>query len=350
MAIRHGLGKMGIDLVGVTYGITILTDPMPLGAQLGEEYLKRATRRLVYGPSGSKGPVPYRGHPAVTRSLIKGLAELAHPFTYNPNRLSDVYPDVVVLSGIKTLRQALRLKRNGKISRIYAGPNIVTFSSDANGIIADEQIHTVLTPSTWVSSMYFEDHHSLQGHTLEWPAGVDHTKWAPSSSTSKRDILFYIKGCQKNNEIDIFERFATEKGYSVKKIIYGSYSESEYLNLLHRSKLMVVFAGSESQGIAWQEAWATDTPTLIQSVSRATFKGREYSCSAAPYLTPSCGMFFDGPKQFESMFTDWHQGAFQFHPRAWLVEHLTDKLSAQKLLAHIEASQAGHNRRPHQGL
>ena len=58
--------------------LTVLTDPVPVGRYLFSEQAKRvgrALRRLIK-------PLPlyrrsvYRGHPAVTRSLVEGLKKI----------------------------------------------------------------------------------------------------------------------------------------------------------------------------------------------------------------------------------------------------------------------------------
>ena len=116
--------------------LTILTDPLPVGRDFFSETARRWMRRLKYAMqerSFSSHP-RYRGHFAVTRSLVEGLEKIGADLNYNPTKLSQLADTVIVLANVHALRQAIRLKQEGKIHRLFAGPNVVYFSSDFGSI------------------------------------------------------------------------------------------------------------------------------------------------------------------------------------------------------------------------
>jgi hypothetical protein len=89
----------------------------------------------------------YRWHLAVTRSLVEGLQKSGLPFIYNPPSIRNLSDTVVVLAGVRTLRQAIELKKKGQTKKLYAGPNIVVFSSDANSFFDSPEVDVVITTS-----------------------------------------------------------------------------------------------------------------------------------------------------------------------------------------------------------
>jgi len=78
-------------------------------------------------------------------------------FNYNPVLLASVADTVIVLAGIRALRQAIKLKQEGKIKRLYVGPNVVVFSSDYDSILAQPEVDAAITPSDWVNDLYLEN-------------------------------------------------------------------------------------------------------------------------------------------------------------------------------------------------
>ena len=147
----------------MTPKLTILTDPMPWGREFLHEGSRRIARvvRDALRPNRQYFYHPkYRGHFAVTRSLVEGLRNTGASFNYNPRYPWQLADTVIVLAGVSTLRQAIRLKKQGKIKKLFAGPNIVVFSSDNDSILAAPEVDAAITPSDFVIDLYLEDNPS----------------------------------------------------------------------------------------------------------------------------------------------------------------------------------------------
>ena len=111
--------------------ISILTNPIPIGRYFITENILNVARflkRAIKPPKFNYGI--YGGHYGVTRSFVEGLKSNKIPHNYNPKKLDQMSQIVVVLAGVKTLLQAIELKKCGYIKKLIAGPNIVVFSSD----------------------------------------------------------------------------------------------------------------------------------------------------------------------------------------------------------------------------
>jgi len=85
--------------------LTVLTDPvvdvrrsLPIAARAAARRVRNAFR-----PPPAYFSKKYRGHFAVTRSLVEGLEKIGAPANYNPRFAGSVAPTVIVLSGLNTL-------------------------------------------------------------------------------------------------------------------------------------------------------------------------------------------------------------------------------------------------------
>ena len=294
--------------------------------------LVRNTRKL----SANKA-VKYGGHPSVTRSLVEGLQAIGASFNYNPKKKRDLGKDVVVLSGVRTLKQAIKLKRLGAIERIFAGPNIVVRSIDHDSIIASPEVDFVITPSEWVSKAYIEEVPSLATRCIEWAAGVDTEFWNPNPNIERTHVLIFAKPqIGPIPDLAPYAKYLESNGYLVDFIEYGSFTQEEYRNKLNRAKFLVGFVASESQGIAWAEAWSMNVPTLIQERTSNVINGKIFSyCSSAPYLTDETGAFFKNFKEFEHILSAFKSPNSNLRPRSWALKEMADVVSSQALLSAI---------------
>jgi hypothetical protein len=280
----------------------------------------------------------YRGHFAVTRSLVEGLDRIGASFNYNPRRIDRLADSVVVLAGVRTLRQAIRLKRAGRIKRLFAGPNIVVFASDHDCLLASTQVDCVIVPSEPVIQHYVEDCPSLEHRGFVWPAGVDTEFWRPAAGGDRRRILVFEKQTVGPvGPVDPYVAYLRNAGYDVTVVQYGRYAHTAYRDLLQDSQLMVGFVTNESQGIAWAEAWAMDVPTMIWRNTLATYHQRSYRCSTAPYLNSQNGLFFDDLEDFKVKLALWERTRSAFAPREWTLANMSDEVSARRLYERMAA-------------
>lgn len=320
--------------------LSVLTDPLPNGRHFVTEPIKKTARlfRNAMNPPAEFSRSPYRGHFAVTRSLVEGLTKAGIAANYNPKKLSALGDTVVVLSNLGALRQSIDLKRAGVVRKLIAGPNLVDFPSDARDLMCAAEVDICITPGPLTCRIYIEDCPELAGRCVPWPAGVDTRYWAPSAeNANERSILFYDKrSTGRTDAMEPYVALVEAKGYQVSILRYGSYLKEEYRDHLQRSQLLIGFTAAESQGIAWAEAWASDVPTLMWRKDRHSFEhprslGRTFATSPAPHLTDATGRFFANRDEFTRIFQDWESGCFQFAPRDWVLANMSDEVCARRL-------------------
>lgn len=319
--------------------LTILTDPIPHGILRVSENLKQMARGLrdVFSAPPRFARSPYRGHFAVTRSLVEGLRKCDCSFNYNPKSLNDIADVVIVLSGVSALRQAIRMKRQGRIKTLLAGPNLIDFPSDQGSIICSPEVDLCVTPGPLTSEIYIEDCPSLKGRCVGWPAGVNVDFWSPLHNLRTRTIVVYDKPSKgPKDSSNRYIEWIEKRGFKVSVIEYGRYRKEDYLHALRQGSLLVGFSAAESQGIAWVEAWAVDVPTLLWYKDRHTYNhprsvGRTFGSSPAPYLSANTGAFFRTFDEFVQRFEAWESGTVTFSARKWTVENMSDEVCARRL-------------------
>lgn len=318
--------------------LTILTDPVPAGREFFTEHTRRLARRLKYSlqERAYSSHAYYRGHFAVTRSLVEGLEKIGASFNYNPSRFNEVAETVHVVSGVRALRQMIRLKQQRQIKKLFTGPNIVVFSTEADSILASPEIDGVINHCDFACEFWAVDHPELLDRCFRWPAGIDTSYWRPDPAATRDRILIFEK--LKEGSADPTARYAEYLlglGWKVEVIKYGCYTHAQYLQMLQRSRLMLGFSPSESQGIAWAEAWSADVPTLVWKNTSNIYHGRQFHCSTAPYLRPQNGLFFDDLEDFKAQLCYWESHQDQFTPRAWVLENMSDEVCASMLYQKI---------------
>jgi hypothetical protein len=314
--------------------ITIMTSPVPIGRYFIKEplkYLARLVRDAILNkPAYMKSK--YGGHPAVTRSIVEGLQKIGVGMTYNPRTLRAVGEVVYVPNGFDALWQAIQMKRSGYIRRLLAGPNLVEFPSDRRELITAPEIDVYIVTDSLTQALYVEDCPELSGRCQPWPAGVDTDYWKPVMNRAERHkILIYDKQVSEPVDPKIIATRLERLGYQVEIIQYGCYTHDQYLHALQYATLMVGFSQSESQGIAWAEAWSADVPTLIMRNDVLTRRHKTFRSSTAPYLSSQTGRFFSDLSDFETVFNYWKMNQDKFNPRQWVVDNLSDERCAQNL-------------------
>ncbi len=276
-----------------------------------KEFWKWAARRILR---------KYSGPNAVEESLLRGLRELKVPFTRNKStNNADI---ALVLSGTKALREAITLKKSRRVTKLIAGPNVVTHPKDFDELIFDPSIDKILVPSLWVKDFWCHEAPELSNKLVVWPSGVATNK----ASTRTGKPIIYDKLGNPSLLAEVQQQLETEPGV----FTYGSLKRKAYLEALDDAPFLIYLSKSESQGLALQEAWAHDVPTLVNksnfwSNGKFSWEASQINC---PYLTSETGIVFGSAAELPEMITR----VSALHPKDYCNEHLSDRASAEALL------------------
>ena len=285
------------------------------------KWIKNLVKKVLF--------IPNYGPSAVLGSLIRGFDKLKIDYQLNP-KAKDISNVVCVISGVDALEWAIKTKKRGKIKKIIAGPNIVITPQDARGILLDEVIDLVIVPSQWVKDFYTSFKPSFGEKIRVWPAGVE----ICSQSKEKREgCLIYKKNVDKNL-FNFIIQYLKSQNIDYKIIKYGKYKKEKYFEMLNKVKFMIYLSKSESQGLALQEAWIRNTPTLV--CDRGYWQYQNYKLQDdkinIPYLTEECGISFKDKDDFRNKFNIFIKNLSDFKPREYSLGNFTDKVSARNYL------------------
>ena len=313
--------------------ITLLTKPTgihPFNSEWVKYYASKMTGKR-------------RGPEMVARSLSRGLDELSVAHRFNPFflRKLDAGDVVHIINGAQTLEWALRLKSSGKIGTLIAGPAISVVPEDHNSILRNPLIDTIVFPGQWTKDFFSSVDPYYKNKIEVWPAGVQSNVDA-SNRNNGRGIV-YFKSVTPEIRATVIASLA-EKHIAYDSFEYGQFNQADYFAALETSDWMIYLSPSESQGIALQEAWIRDVPTLVWDCGvwnyQASPSGKKYSWKtplvSAPYLSPESGMTFANAASFKTSFEHFIQKLPTFAPRAYCMHKLTDVESAARFLQILE--------------
>jgi hypothetical protein len=307
--------------------LTILTKPSgihPFNSEWAKYYAGKITGKR-------------RGPEMVAQSLSRGLCELnvAHqlnPFFINFTKNGET---IHVINGAKTLKWALTFKKTGKIKKLIVGPAISVVPADHDSILSNPLIDKIVFPGQWTKDFFASIDPSFKEKIEIWPAGVQ-SKVTVSSRKNGIGIV-YAKFITPEMKKNIIDRLDTRKmKYEIFE--YGTFKQADYFAALEKSDWMIYLSPSESQGIALQEAWIRDVPTLVWDVGVWNYKTAEKTYSwktplvSAPYLSSESGMAFSNTAGFSDACAQFMQNISSFSPRAYCMKALTDIKIAKRFL------------------
>lgn len=180
-------------------------------------------------------------------------------------------------------------------SNVILGPNV-----ELGKVYVREKIQlikncVILVPSAWVIPVLTEKLPWYKGKYQVWQSDVDLDYWSPSKFEKRKYVLIYRKFDNKDGDFERIASCCESLGIKYRVIEYGKYSKKGFRKNLKRSHFVIWLGTTESQGIALLESWSTNTATFVRV--KNTYiddeTGNSFDSSSAPYLTDSCGEFFN---------------------------------------------------------
>jgi hypothetical protein len=256
--------------------------------------------------------------------LVRGLEEKNLVYNINPSR-RNTYQNIHVISNPEAVRWAISEVKRDKTKKLVVGPNVTILPSDDDSLLSDEHIQTILVPSEWTKEAHIQSSPQLKNKIRIWPAGVHIPKHSKKDVTSnKQTYILFIKNTPKELREFVLQ---TLKRLSVNFTVftYGSFTHSEYLNALEKAVGMIYLQEVESQGIALQEAWSFDVPTLVWNKGTFTYPNTTIKVVgniSAPYQ-------FSSESDFEKKMIQFMSKIDSFSAKAYCTRELSDEKSVE---------------------
>ena len=266
--------------------------------------------------------------------LRRALEKVGWHVRVNDYALARKHPDYPVgLVGFPLLLDGWTLPNPALL-----GPSLFDHPGLAPHLMDDPRFQTYLVLAQWTYDMF----HPVYGdRCVRWHAGIDTDDWPDASSHVKDiDFLIYDKIRWDRDRLvpGLVEPVRTaleRRGFRTATIRYKFHDHRSYRQLLQRSRAMVFLCEHETQGIAYQEALASNVPVLAwdngywldplwQKVSE-----RMIPASSVPFFSADCGERFADVAQFEATLSAFLERLPLFSPRRYVVENLSSSRSAE---------------------
>lgn len=197
-------------------------------------------------------------------------------------------------------------------------------------IFHSNKISKIIVPATWVKKKYSIQLKQNKKKLKEWYIGVNEKVWKPNNKIEKiYDYLIYKKHIYDEEIYFKILKYLRSKKIKIKIMNYGTHHQSEYYNFLCKSKKLIFFSQSESQGISNFEAWSCNVPTLIYNPGYWIYENKRYKSNSCPHLSNQTGLYFKNLKDFKMKLKIFDKKKFK--PRLWILKKGTIDYSIKKL-------------------
>jgi glycosyltransferase involved in cell wall biosynthesis len=179
-----------------------------------------------------------------------------------------------------------------------------------------------------------------------WYAGIDTDKWPDTRREEKRfDALIYDKirwnRDQYTRELTVpILDLLKARGLSHCLIRYGQYQHDAYRRYLRQSRAMIFLCEHETQGLAYQEALASNLPVLAWDNGywldprRPALDPNPVPTTSVPYFSPECGERFRCAPDLADVFDRFWNQLPVYEPRKYVQRELSLEGSAGLYLQH----------------
>jgi len=224
------------------------------------------------------------------------------------------------------------------------GPGLFDHPLEAPGLMKDPRFRVYLAFSEWMRRMFARVYGDA--HMALWFGGMDLEDWTDATDHPKDlDFLVYDKIRWNRDELvpRIREPVLVElarRGLAFEIVRYGQHTNDTYRRLVQRSRGLLFLCEHETQGMAYQEAMASNVPVLAwdqgywMDPNRPRWELEPVRASSVPYFDPTCGERFghNGADDFAAALDRFMAKRSAYAPRAWVAEHLSLEESARLYL------------------
>lgn len=280
-----------------------------------------------------------RGPKKVFDNTCKGLEKIGQPYVINQpmslyrwNWIQDSITAVLIagFSGIP----------------VVVGPNIVVMPDDLPKIRIKLKHSIYLQPSEWVVRLW-EKVGFTECALVVWPVGIDCDEFNASNKTANSTkVIIYYKARRPEILTKAVQK-VLDHGLEPVIIKYGQYEEIEFKAALNDALFGIWIGVHESQGIALQEALASDLPLLVLDASRFSDNYNmntylssncfnNFKTTSAPYFDCKCGIIIDDEASLDTAILKMRQHLYSFEPRNFVLKELSLDASARKLVELFE--------------
>jgi hypothetical protein len=224
--------------------------------------------------------------------------------------------------------------------RIF-GPGDFGYPDSAVVVAKDSRNKILIQPSEWITEYYRP---YCGDKLLTWPVGIDLKAWPDLTSHVKTyDVLVYDKirwnvSAEQNRVLEPVSRRLRDMGLSYCVLRYGEHTLGEFRAKLRSSRSMIFLCEHETQGLACEEAMASNLPILawdegvLADPLQRRFAQPNLVVSSVPYFDERCGERFRIADFDLKLDLFWHRLP-AYRPREYVKESLSMAVAAESYMS-----------------
>jgi len=276
--------------------------------------------------------------------LVRALKKAGWIVYINDRAAARKFPDYPVgLVGYPSLLEGWNLPNPAIL-----GPSLYDHPLLAPHLMDDPRFRKYLVLAPWMHDMF----RPVYGDAcVPWFAGIDTEEWPDTSGYAKDlDFLIYDKLMWNHDRMAVellepIRETLTRSGFRSHVIRCKHYDHRTYRWLLRRSRAMIFLCEHETQGLAYQEALASNVPVLawdngywLDPLSKR-FSTSRIPASSVPFFSAECGGTFQCLADFEGALAAFLARLANLAPRKYVITKLGMEESAAKYAAQYFAIQ-----------
>jgi hypothetical protein len=235
------------------------------------------------------------------------------------------------------------------------GPAMYDHPLLAPQLMHDPRFQVYLLTCGWTYDMYSQTYG--KNKCGFWYAGIDVEQWPDTAANPKDiDFLIYDKIRWDHDRYEAtllnpITQLLRERGFRIETIRYLGHDHETYHRMLARSRAMVFLCEHETQGLAYQEAMASNVPILAWDNGFwldplwKRFSKTMIPATSVPYFSADCGERFADFAAFVPTLDRFIARWPLLQPRKYVAENLTMQRSAEMYASYyFRALGAGERR------
>ncbi len=233
---------------------------------------------------------------------------------------------------------------NWKLSNpAIIGPSMYDNPAQNPQLMKDRRFRYYILTCDWLKKVFEK---TYKGKCILWHAGISTDEWKDTKNEKKEiDILIYNKIRWGKESIpslvlDPIKRYLISKRLKYYELKYGDVTHEEYRELLKKSKAMIFLCEHETQGMAYQEALASNVPLIAwdhgwwsDPVWQA-YSEKPIPATSVPMFSNKCGEKFKMASEFPAVFEKFWKNLSNYKPRDYVKKELSLKESAKLYVKH----------------
>lgn len=218
------------------------------------------------------------------------------------------------------------------------GPSMYDHPSQNPNIMQDTRFKYYLLTCEWLKDVFSQVYGDK---CVLWHAGISTDEWIDTKEHKKSiDVLIYDKIRWERKKttplfLDPVKNYLEERGLSYFVLQYGDITHDMYKDLLNKSKAMVFLCEHETQGMAYQEALASNVPIIAWDHGWWTdpvwpaYAENPIPATSVPLFSPDCGEKFKMISEFPKVFEKFWARLDDYKPREFIQRKVSFKKSAE---------------------